>query len=506
MAGIGTYDVNGWTDLVATTGLAIYVSNAGNDTTGDGSIGNPYKTITKGLTQLRDGYPDWLLLKCGDVFNNVAAGGTAETNLRIDRSGGLSATEPMVITSYGTGVRPIIRNGAMWYGSSSVGLIYIAITNLDFWYSINDPAASDYSAPGDDTSTIALQLLSSGATNSPLSGATLVENCRFRFYGTQVQINGYQDDPTKRWDDVIFRRNVVVDGVEFGVQLAGLDTVLMEENILVRNGWATRTVQLHNSYMRHCSNFTCRGNFFYKGGNMSMKQSGDTAGSFNDLLVEDNTFYRGMVGFGHSDPTLNMLTEFSHINGTVQNNVISQPNKTMYDTTPPYDFDITQAIGFNLGTLYNYTFEGNIFTNNDEVLAGGEIFRFQNPASEISSDITMTDNMHNWDSSYFNANATYISYAGTVVNLTQNNNLPTGATYPDPNRDLMTYNVSLGGTADEDEFIDVLLTQEKGAWDTDYMAEAFNAYIRAGFTGAPAGPTYYAISAGGQTYIFQTGS
>ena len=58
------------TDLIPSTGATYYVSDAtGNDTTGDGSVGNPWKTIQKAVDTVVAG--DTILVKAGTYAENV---------------------------------------------------------------------------------------------------------------------------------------------------------------------------------------------------------------------------------------------------------------------------------------------------------------------------------------------------------------------------------------------------------------------------------------------------
>ncbi|PWU20954.1 MAG: hypothetical protein C5B49_03440 [Bdellovibrio sp.] len=50
---------------------------------------------------MRDGYPDWLLLKKDDVWTGESFGGLCAP--------GRSMTEPAIISSYGTGARPLVK-------------------------------------------------------------------------------------------------------------------------------------------------------------------------------------------------------------------------------------------------------------------------------------------------------------------------------------------------------------------------------------------------------------
>jgi hypothetical protein len=105
-------DANGWTVFTPSADThIIYVSSSqGNDNYSGLSVSAPVKTISHGLSLLRDGYPDWLLLKKGDSW----------TESNQIKTSGLSAIAPMVISSYdpahpgvvnpGTGgARPLIK-------------------------------------------------------------------------------------------------------------------------------------------------------------------------------------------------------------------------------------------------------------------------------------------------------------------------------------------------------------------------------------------------------------
>jgi len=88
-----------WTyDLPSGDKLVHVSSSTGNDVAGDGSIGNPYATAAKGITMLTNNSGDHLLFKCGDNWNENLQGLTGKN--------GRSATERIIVSSYGTGARP----------------------------------------------------------------------------------------------------------------------------------------------------------------------------------------------------------------------------------------------------------------------------------------------------------------------------------------------------------------------------------------------------------------
>src|SRR5688572_33471034 len=102
----------GWTELTPSfDSRIVYVSVDGNDLNGGhyslAQVGDPFnpnisiqpfQTIKEGLNQLRNGYPDWLLLRRGDTWHET---------INLNQSGE-SNIERIVISAYGQGDRPRI--------------------------------------------------------------------------------------------------------------------------------------------------------------------------------------------------------------------------------------------------------------------------------------------------------------------------------------------------------------------------------------------------------------
>ncbi|MEO0611667.1 MAG: hypothetical protein AAFZ67_14670, partial [Planctomycetota bacterium] len=60
----------GWTEFEASRDTrTIYVAANGRDTNHGRSANRPVRTVAEGIRRLRDGRPDWLLLRRGDTFN-----------------------------------------------------------------------------------------------------------------------------------------------------------------------------------------------------------------------------------------------------------------------------------------------------------------------------------------------------------------------------------------------------------------------------------------------------
>lgn len=267
---IGTYgatDATGWSVATPTAPFAvgtgtspagsriICVSNAGNDTTGDGSFATPYATPTKGNGFLRDGFPDWLLFRRGDTFLD---------SIQI-RYSGLSPTERIVISNYDQATfnpsapvcdpgppvstaRPIYKGdwtlGSAIAGSGGGGAPATSGQNLfiggiDFTAHTRDPSSPTY-----DPSTVFRGV--SGIGMLWTQDSFLVENCRFRWFSENVGITPTASD-TAHTTNFIFRRCVLnnsytIDSNGGGMHLGGLTGFLIEESCFDHNYYASSTV------------------------------------------------------------------------------------------------------------------------------------------------------------------------------------------------------------------------------------------------------------------------
>ena len=69
-AGIGDINSGGWTVLAPSPdSITVYVSSSEGDDSNDGlTPATAKRSIDAASVLIRDGYPDWLLLKRGDTF------------------------------------------------------------------------------------------------------------------------------------------------------------------------------------------------------------------------------------------------------------------------------------------------------------------------------------------------------------------------------------------------------------------------------------------------------
>jgi hypothetical protein len=79
----------------------IHVAPNGNDSTGDGSTGKPFRSIARGWQEIRSPSSDWLLLQRAGVWDE---------GLTIGKSG-IDRDHPIVVGAYGSGARPMVHGG-----------------------------------------------------------------------------------------------------------------------------------------------------------------------------------------------------------------------------------------------------------------------------------------------------------------------------------------------------------------------------------------------------------
>jgi hypothetical protein len=443
-------DVDGWTILTRSADThVIYVSNsAGSDKNNGLSQSSPVKTIAKGLSRLRNGYPDWLLLKKGDIWTNEEFG--------ILPVHGRSPVEPLVISSYGTGARPLIQTAGNLSGEAigtqrnNANGDFVALIGLDFYAYTRDPSNPSFSLSG-----LHQQQIGFGFLNK--INWFLMEDCKFSFYnGNAISYPNVSTGGMS--NNVILRRNVIVDSYNPQIHSQGLyvDNIInlvLEENLFDHNGWnsmvsgAGANVFNHNIYINATS-----GQAILKGNIIARAASNGyqlRAGG----VVEDNLLVANPIaGFVAGAKSL------------VRNNVVMEGS----------DIDISNPRGWGLQVVSGdgSLLEGNVIAHVTSADPPGSII--------IESHSTNTIVKNNIEY-LWGPGPPSIMDKGTATVVSGNQDNLMASSYPDPNRSLASYHATLGGAPTTDAFLVEARKQGKDNWRTAYTAKAVNAYIRAGF-------------------------
>lgn len=435
-------DSNGWTifNRSADTRVIYVSSSTGNDANNGLSEHQPVKSIAKGVSLLRTGFPDWLLLKKGDTW--------VDERIGVFIKHGRSPTEPMLISSYGTGDRPVLRTKDPVFITShnNNNGDNLAIVGLEFYAYTRDPNSQYFVGaallPTEETGL---------STYNPITWF-LVEDCKFSLYsGSGI------GDPDGTSSNVIIRRNVIVDSYNNKAGSSGLyidkvtSGLIIEENLFDHNGWNSSVRGASASMLNHNLYLTLNDGPVIVRENIFANASSHGAQVRPGGIVNDNLFVNNPIG------VLVGKTE-----STVSNNVFVGGNDIMTSQGAQprgWAIDINPATGpikvFNNIIAHQLTHGGHGIS-----MAGA------------TDNITAINNIfYHWDHP--------IDDRGTD-NVTSPNEIDRND-YVDPNRTVETYNAFIGGEPSLSAFLDGARKQSKSNWHPELTAHAVNEYIRAGF-------------------------
>lgn len=496
---------SGWTNFTPSADTrTVYVSSStGNDSNSGLSQSTPKRTLGASRSLMRSGYPDWLLLKCGDAWDESFGDGWQQN--------GRSNSERMLVSSYGSGPRPLIRTGtgngfSIWGTGTGNNL---AVVGLHFWGNLLN---------GSNGAPRGIQVYGNVSN-------LLIEDCYLQAFDTNMVIQG-----GGRHTNVSLRRNVVVDAfTTTGSNTAGLfassiDGFLVEENLFDHNGWrddipgSSPNIFRRNVYVQNgATNVVFRGNIISGTDGIQLRPGG---------MAEENLFMQNaialLVGGGNTP-------DEGGVTGTVRRNVfldgrdlgsgnprgwglvlenISQAsvdgNVIAHNTTGHMPFSVTFGVAGNGAGIRNVTFTNNVvydwggysrFVGNASQTSNVQIQgnKFQNL---LSTDPLIVHNQADSPAGVFSSNNAFYSIApasnwmqiGGLVPLSawksachDSTSIAQQTAFPDPHRTIATYNASIGGGASYSAFLTEARRQGKALWRTQYTAKAVNDYVRAGF-------------------------
>jgi hypothetical protein len=324
----------GFTCFVPVVGSrVVYVSSSsGKDEATGISPAHAVKTLAKGISLLRDGRHDFLLLRRGDTWQDetLNALGSGENKQR-----------PVVVASYGSSPeRP--RLGANQWVLDHNGEVknYQALLGLEIMPTAKVPGKAPIAKPssGLATATTAapagVQAPSAQPAGSKPPGdkppgdkpagekpargglrfvgsgtGILVEDCHLKY--AEIIVQSFRSG---RYHDVTLRRNVIErayhpetcgTGPKYrpsGVYSFDVEGFTLEENVLDHNGWnveevpgACATMYNHNLYL-NAKGLIVRDNVLSRASSMGLKLASAERGGLSDALVEGNVFLEGEIG------------------------------------------------------------------------------------------------------------------------------------------------------------------------------------------------------------------
>jgi hypothetical protein len=293
-----------WTTFTAGASTKkVYLSSSSGNDSNACTQAKPCKTLLKGYKTLRDGYPDWLLLKRGDVWTESFADAW---NFSWDKSG-KSASEPMLLSSYGSsGARPRLDAGQEhgWHHYNSVKLHDVGIVDLHFRAHTRDPYSSAYVSKAGLQFQSGIRWTGGGSVTR-----LLIEGCLFEYFKSNIAMAPQAS--AGPFTAIKVRGNVLWSAwsgnpseYSQGIYADNLDGLLLEGNVIVRNGGllgytndpdtkvpaglSKKDVAVnwynHQAYIQSGNkNVTARNNIFASGDGMQLRPGG---------VARDNLFYR----------------------------------------------------------------------------------------------------------------------------------------------------------------------------------------------------------------------
>lgn len=460
-------DANGFTVFSPSVDTkTIYVSSSsGSDSNSGLSAATPVQTLAKGTSLLRKGYPDWLLLKKGDVWTGDVSSGGLFGNNGFTGWQGRSASEPMLISSYGVGARPLIQawtsntEGATIITSSPSSaayfIDYVAVVGIEFYSFKSDPSNASYMSTGSSLGAITIL--------NPANWI-LIEDCKFRFLGSNFQALA---------GSLFIRRNVIVDSFSIGLYVQGYSYFLLEENIFNNNGWnaavAPRSIFNHNVYGQ--STATVAETTVYRG-NISANGSNTGLRSRQGGLIDNNLLIQNGYGidYGQADGS----SPNSPGTNAIQNNVILLGQ------------DITGAgfipVGISVSKVAQpVSVSNNVVAHADPAAASSVGITL----SSVSQSVTASANVvADWGGGGSGFTIRDFGTGNTVAadNITSASSTLTG--FLDPTRSVGSYAGTIGLISTLDAFLTAAAQQSKDNWNPALTANSVNNYIRAGFNKA----------------------
>ena len=448
---VGTgLDANGWTMFTpARNTRVIYVSTSGSDSKDGLSPNTAVASIAKGISLLRNGSADQILLKKGDIWHESIG-----WPMNVDLSG-RSALQPILISSYGTGARPVIASGFEG-GFDAIGngtISNVAIVGLDFYADARDPNSPTFSTAGANANPAGIRILTN-ADN------ILIEDTVVRFYKDNVVL---QNNNTQL-NNITLHRNIITDSYATSAHSQGLYAdmgtgLVLDGNLFDHNGRnpsvpdAGPTMFNHNIYIQTTNGPATLNN------NISANASSHGAQVRSGGTITDNLFVRNPIEllYGGKEGVSGI---FGVSAGTVSGNVFTEANDIDANNLRGWGLDVNPTAG-------PVQIINNIFTHATSGVGFGV-----NLEASVSDDEVTNNIFYRWNNPINNVDSS--------SNVFSNNQIDQ-AGYLDPSRTVATYSASLGYAADLNAFLAEARLQRKDNWNPQLTANAVNQYIREGF-------------------------
>jgi len=367
----------GWTDIQASSDTrVIYVSSSSGSDANDGrGESNAVRSLERAQELVRDGKPDWLLLKRGDIWNDSFG--------RWSKSG-RSEQEPILISSYGKGDRPEIRPGRdnAFSTHPDDDINHLAIIGLHLHAYSRDPDNPRHQAAGNPAG---IRWLSGGED-------LLIEDVIVDAFTQNIVI-----DPRDGYRDVTIRRSTITDayssggGHSHGLYAEDVYGILLEENLFDHNGWsekvskAGKSIFHHNAYIQADSrDLVARGNIFANASSHGL-QARPGGEIVNNLFIANPI----SLSYGLVNGNASNRAPTGGVSGRIADNVILLGNDIAKDKP--------RAVGIEIGNINKAVVSGNIVAHSAGAQDLAKAIKIDGDVNNGIRDLSITDNViYNW--------------------------------------------------------------------------------------------------------------
>jgi hypothetical protein len=433
----------GWFDLagrieanLAAGGRIVYVSSSEGDDIRHGLTPQAAKrSLRAARALLRDGQPDMLLLRRGDVWDEPIGHSAVS---------GRSAELPRIISAYGQGERPVVQTrGAqrafeVHSGGRAPQTSHLVIHGIHFRSVRSSPEEHPFG----------IFYLREGRN-------VWIEDCVVERYKDGIVIQG-DAEPGPR--NFVIRRNVIVDSHARGAHAQGIymDRVhgaLIEQNLFDHNGWidpgrADATIFNHNLYLQHrCSGITVRQNIIARASSHGLQLRGGG-------VIEGNVFVGNPIAMHVSGGSV----DESHISG----NAILDGG----DIRPDLPRGWGMLVDSEYGQVRAVTISGNILARDGSSSGHGHAIIVSDRLPALIADNVI----YSWRG----------RSQGAAADV---RNTRTGG-FIDPDRSLGTYAATIG----LEPSLEAFLQEARKGWRPEVSAEAVIRHLSEGFQAAAEEP------------------
>ncbi len=473
---------------VAGDARVLHVSSSDGDDRNNGlTPERPFATVDRAKEFLRDGFPDRLLLKAGDTFDGpFGYWGWS----------GRSAEEPMIVSTYGEGDRPLFLCGDETgiLSHTGRGVSHVMFQGFELLSERRVPGSKAFREESARKSPNGIIWNQSGDN-------VLFEDLKITYFVVNIALQANNGVPKKNDEErrererqgghylrgVTINRCILTNSYSVkshsqNMYVIGVKDLTVRETVFDHAGWndavpgAGRTIFNHNLYFYYTMDAPARleRNIFTRGSShgVQLRPGG---------VAEGNFFARNALA-------LLLLDGPSAAIG----NVILESN----DITP--DPDRIRGFGIEAESCESVEIRNNVVARkvgsslhapaiyvSEEVDEWREVFDNQNLQATVVDNV-----VHRWTmSSQLDA----IQVRDAVQTQEVRDNIvsesrgqdDTQVTFVNPDAGVETYLKAQGESGGLERFVELAASRPRGEWDVRWTAAGINAHVQQGFKPAP---------------------